>query len=258
MIAILRPTESVSLYQQIIGRGLRLDSGKKDCFILDYTGMGHDIYSPEISDKKPTKESVPVLVDCPDCGFENSFWGIVNFEGVMIEHYGRKCRGAELDPETLKPIPCGHRFRFKLCHKCGEENDLTARECFNCSATLIDADSKLKQARLSKNAHVMTPDSVELLERQDKNGNKFLDIRYFDYDSKYLNEIHYLNSETSLKKFNINFLRSHMRRPELGLEISDINEVLKYQALLRMPKFVIARKQDKFWKITEKIFVEEL
>ncbi len=40
-----------SLYQQIVGRGLRLSDDKKDCYILDYTGMGHDIYTPEISDK---------------------------------------------------------------------------------------------------------------------------------------------------------------------------------------------------------------
>lgn len=29
LIAILRPTESISLYQQIVGRGLRLSPGKK-------------------------------------------------------------------------------------------------------------------------------------------------------------------------------------------------------------------------------------
>lgn len=258
VIAILRPTESVSLYQQIIGRGLRLDSGKKDCFILDYTGMGHDIYSPEISDKRPTKQSVPVLVTCPQCGFDNDFWGIVNFEGEMIEHYGRKCRGAVHDPDTYEIKKCGYRFRYKICNKCNTENDLTARECSSCGNVLIDADSKLKQARLSKNAHVLTPDSVEFLEKVDKKGNQYLDIRYYDYDSQYLNEIHYLNNETSRKKFNINFLRSHMRRPELEFEIDSIDQVIKYQALLRIPKFIIARKQDKFWKITEKIFVEEL
>lgn len=38
LIAILRPTESVSLYQQIVGRGLRLSPGKEDCLILDYAG----------------------------------------------------------------------------------------------------------------------------------------------------------------------------------------------------------------------------
>ena len=258
VIAILRPTESVSLYQQIIGRGLRLDKGKKDCFILDYTGMGHDIYNPEISDKKPNKESVPVLVECPKCGFENHFWGLTNSDGIMTEHYGRKCRGAVHDAHTLEITPCGYRFRFKICSSCGEENDVTARECCKCEATLIDADSKLKQARLSKNTHVLKPDTIELSEQFDKNGNPYLEVKYYDYDAKYLSEIHYLNNQTAKKKFNINFLRSHMRRPELEFTPDSPQEVIHYQKLLRHPSFIIARKQGKFWRITEKIFTEEL
>lgn len=258
VIAILRPTESVSLYQQIIGRGLRISPEKTDCFILDYTGMGHDIYSPEISDKKPSRESVPVEIPCPDCGFENHFWGITDSEGYVLEHYGRKCRGAVEDPNTLEVIPCGFRFRFKVCPGCGHENDVTARDCTHCGGVLIDADSKLKQAKLSKNAHVMSPDTIELTEKMDKKGNAYLDIRYYDFDSKYVSEIHYLNNSTSQKKFKINFLRSHLKRPEMLPLFKKIDDVLNHQHNLRMPKFIITRKKDKFWKITEKIFTEEL
>lgn len=258
VIAILRPTESISLYQQIIGRGLRLNEDKKDCFILDYTGMGHDIYSPEISDKRTTTESVAVQVICPDCGFENDFWGIVDDDGVVTEHYGRKCRGGVEDPETYDFTPCGYRFRYKVCDKCSCQNDITARQCTNCDHVLIDADAKLKQAKLSKNSHVLKPDSIKMLQKTDKNGNSFLEVKYFDFDSQYLAEYHYLNNQTSVKKFNINFLRSHMRLPELNLEMVSVEEVIKYQRILRMPAFVIARKQGKYWKITEKIFAEEL
>lgn len=257
VIAILRPTESVSLYQQIIGRGLRLDQNKKDCFILDYTGVGHDIYTPEIGDKRPTTESVAVIVPCPKCGFENNFWGLTDDEGHVTEHYGRKCRGAEQDPDTLKIIPCGYRFRFKICNQCGEENDITARDCIKCNAVLIDADSKLKQAKLSKNAHVLKPDTVEYSEKMDKKGNFYLEIKYYDFDGKYLTEVHYLNNPTAIKKFHINFLRSHMRRPEFELPITEPSEVIRIQKLLRNPSFVIARKQGKFWRVTEKIFAEE-
>ena len=258
VIAILRPTESVSLYQQIIGRGLRLHEGKKDCFVLDYTGMSHDIYSPEISDKKPTPESVQVPIPCPQCGFENYFWGRVDHDGNITDHFGRKCRGGVQNPDTFEFEPCGYRFRFKICDECGAENDITARECEECKHTLIDADAKLKQARLSKNAHVMNPDTAELQEKVDKNGNSYLDVRYYDLDGQYLKEMHYLNNKTSLKKFNINFLRSHLRRPELRPSVQSVEDVLRMQSLLRMPSFVIARKQGKFWRITEKIFVEEL
>lgn len=258
VIAILRPTESNSLYQQIIGRGLRLSEGKKDCYVLDYTGMGHDIYAPEISDKRPAKDTVPVRIPCPECGFENDFWGHVDDEGNILEHFGRKCRGAKQDPKTYEYTPCGFRFRFKLCHVCGEQNDVTAKACEKCQAVLIDADTKLKQARLSKNAHILTPDKISFDERVDRNGNPYLEIRYYDCDAQYLSEAHFFNSPSSLKKFNINFLRSHLKRPEFAVAIQKPQDVIRYQPLFRLPAFVIARKQDKFWKITEKVFAEEL
>lgn len=258
VIAILRPTESVSLYQQIIGRGLRLDEGKKDCFVLDYTGMGHDIYRPEISDKKPTKDSEAVSILCPQCGFHNDFWGKVDEFGEVTEHFGRKCRGGIQDPVSFEFKACGYRFRFKICNKCGTENDVTARACTSCSAVLVDADAKLKQARLSKNSHVLKPDTIEMLEKTDKNGNPFLEVRYYDYDAEFLSEFHYINNQTSMKKFNINFLRSHMKKPELKLNIKSIDQIVRAQSYFRMPSYVIARKQGKFWKITEKIFIEEM
>lgn len=37
-LVIARPTASLSLHLQIIGRGLRTDEGKKDCIILDHAG----------------------------------------------------------------------------------------------------------------------------------------------------------------------------------------------------------------------------
>ena len=258
VIAIMRPTESNSLYQQIVGRGLRLSSEKKDCYILDYTGMGHDIFSPEVGDKRPAKGTVPVQVTCPQCLFENNFWGYADEDGEIIEHFGRKCKGATQDPKTLEIKPCGFRFRFKICHNCGTENDITARACEKCDAILIDADAKLKQAKLSKNSHVLTPDRITFEQRQDKNSNSYLEVRYYDYDAKYLSEAHFFSTSSAIKKFNINFLRSHLRRPELAVEFQTPAEVIRYQKLFRLPAFVIARKQDKFWKITEKVFAEEL
>lgn len=258
VIAIMRPTESNSLYQQIVGRGLRLSDDKDDCFVLDYTGMQHDIYAPEISDKKPAKDTVPVIVPCPVCEFENSFWGRVDDDGVMYEHYGRKCRGAVQDPKTLEIKPCGYRFRLKLCHVCGAENDITAKDCEKCHAVLIDADAKLKQAKLSKNAHVLTPDRITFEERRDKNSNPYLEIRYYDHDAQYMSEAHFFNNPSAIKKFNIDFLRSHLRRPELATELHSPQEVIKYKSLFRLPAFIIGRKKDKYWKITEKVFAEEL
>lgn len=258
VIAILRPTESISLYQQIIGRGLRLDTNKKDCLVLDYTGMGHSIFSPEIDDKKTASESVAVKVPCPECGFVNDFWGILDEAGNVLEHFGRTCRGGQVNPDTYELTPCGYRFRFKICDQCGAQNDISARDCSSCGTVLIDPDTKLKQARLSKDAHVLRPDSIEMLERVDKKGTPYLQVKYYDYDAQFVAEMYYLNNPTSLKKFTINFLRSHMRKPELKLNISSVSEAVKIRSQLRMPSFVIARKQGNFWKVTEKIFSEEL
>ncbi|MBO9667930.1 MAG: DEAD/DEAH box helicase [Bdellovibrio sp.] len=254
VIAILRPTESVSLYQQIIGRGLRLSPEKTDCLILDYTGQGHDLFSPEIDEDKPSPKSVMVEVPCPECGTVNSFWGIKDREGDLVEHFGRKCRGAFQDPVSGEIETCGFRFRFKRCPDCGEENDIAARSCQSCSAILVDNDKKLKEAMALKDAHVLRVDSMTFTKGQDKKGNERLEIRYYDVDAKALSEYFYLRTPEDGRAFYFNFIRMHNRRPEQKIFVKSVDDVLKNQAKFRPPLFVIARKQKAFWAIREKIF----
>src|SRR5690625_900405 len=92
LIALLRPTESVSLYQQIVGRGLRLSPGKADCLILDYAGNPWDLYAPEVGIPRPDSDAEPVQVECPACGHANLFWGKRDGD-LVIEHFGRRCQG---------------------------------------------------------------------------------------------------------------------------------------------------------------------
>lgn len=145
LIAILRPTESVSLYQQIVGRGLRLFPGKTDCLILDYAGNPYDLYTPEVGGAKPKGDSQPVQVFCPACGFANTFWGKCGPSGEVIEHYGRRCQGILEDDEGHRE-QCDYRFRFKSCPHCGAENDIAARRCHQCHEVLVDPDDMLKDA----------------------------------------------------------------------------------------------------------------
>jgi DNA repair protein RadD len=42
------------------------------------------------------------------------------------------------------------------------------------------------------------------------------------------------------------------------MDMTSPKQFLKYQVLMRKPSYVIARKQEQFWRITEKIFAEEL
>lgn len=255
VIAILRPTESVSLYQQIVGRGLRLFEGKHDCLILDYTGVPHDIFSPQIHERKPLDECVPVKVGCPRCKHENDFWGLTDNSGQIVEHFGKQCRGAIESPETGDLIPCGFRYRYQNCDRCGAENDIDAARCSNCGSEFIDPETKIREAMSSKNTHVMRPDTMTLERKVDGKGNERLEIRYYDLNAQHLSEVYFFSSPNDAKVFHYNFLRMHNRLPERRLEVRTIEEALRFRHLYRMPLFVIARKQDRFWKIREKMFL---
>ena len=254
LIAVLRPTESVSLFQQIVGRGLRLAPDKKDCLILDYTGQGHSIFSPEIDEDKPNNESVPVKVTCPECNFVNDFWGYLDEEGEVMEHFGRKCRGASEDPKTLAVLPCLYRFRFKCCDACGAENDIAARICCHCSATIVDTDKKLREAMALKGAHVMRPDSMTVEKGSDRKGRERLEVKYYDADGEHLTEYFFLSNSSEAKGFYYNFTRMHARVPERRLVINNIDDVFRNLQAFRIPMFVIAHKKKHFWQRREKIF----
>ncbi len=154
LIAILRPTESVSLYQQIVGRGLRLAEGKIECTVLDYAGNCYDLYQPEVGDPKPDSSSEIITIPCPACGFNNNFWGKLDSNGFLLEHFGRRCQGYFEDDEGTRE-ECGYRFRAKYCNECGADNDIAARVCHECDAILVDPDKKLKEALKLKDARIL-------------------------------------------------------------------------------------------------------
>lgn len=252
VIALLRPTESVSLYQQIVGRGLRLFPGKEDCLILDYTGLAHNLFHPEVADDKPHKHSVIVPILCPSCGHENQFWGTVE-NGEVVEHFGRRCTGVFENPESHEWAECGYRFRFKVCGSCGAENDIAARVCCECDVELVDPDKKLKEVMSLKDAHIMKPDSMQLSLRVDKKGER-LEVRYYDLDGEHLSEVFYYETFENKKAFEFNFLRFHKRLPEVNYQFKNIQNIVDHQSVFRVPRFIVARKSGKFWQIREKIF----
>jgi DNA repair protein RadD len=253
LIAILRPTDSVALYQQIIGRGLRRHNNKTDCLILDYTGLGHDIFSPEIGEKKPNSDSETVDVICPQCGYSNVFWGIKQ-EDFIVEHYGRKCLGAFESIETHEIEPCGYLFRFKRCPSCQCENDISKRYCSTCNDILIDPDAILKDAMSLKDAHILRCDSMTFERDTDKQGNSRLEVRYYDLNGEYLSEYFYFDSYSRRQGFYYNFVRSHIRNAGATFDVQSLEQVYLCIKLFAKPRFIVARKVNTFWKIREKIF----
>ncbi|EMT6381714.1 DEAD/DEAH box helicase [Providencia rettgeri] len=252
VIAILRPTESVSLYQQIVGRGLRLSEGKTRCLILDYAGNPHDLFRPEVGSSRPNSTSVPVQVFCPLCQFANIFWGKCTSDGQIIEHYGRRCQGWEED-ENRQKKQCEFRFRFKQCPHCGAENDIAARRCQKCQEVLTDPDDMLKAALKLKDALIIRCGGMQFITGSDSKG-KWIKINYFDEDGTSVSERFRLATPAQKRVFEYRFLREHQRAPGVPFKWNSANDILLQQSLLRYPQFIVARKKERFWEIREKIF----
>jgi len=252
LIAILRPTESVSLYQQIVGRGLRLAPGKKDCLILDYAGNPHDLFMPEVGVAKQKSDNQPVQVFCPSCGFGNLFWGKKTSDGTILEHFGRRCQGWFEDDDGLRE-QCDYRFRFKNCPNCNAENDIAARRCHQCDHILVDPDDMLKAALKLKDALVLRCSGMTLQPGHDAQGD-WLRVTYFDEDGADVSERFRLQTSAQRTAFEFIFVRPHLRAPGIALKFSTVEDLVAQQALFRHPDFVVARKKGQFWNVREKVF----
>lgn len=251
VIAILRPTESISLYQQIAGRGLRLYPDKTDCLILDYAGNDYDLFRPEPGSRRPSADVIPVQVHCPLCQCANIFWGKTTADGAVIEHYGRRCQG--LTPEGEQPAQCQFRFRFKICGQCGAENDIAGRICQQCQHQLVDPDDMLKATLQLRDARVMRCAGMTLLAGQDHQG-QWLKITYHDEDGAEISDKYRLSTPAQRQIFTRQFLRQHQAAPGVPLSWQNAEDLVQRAELFRHPDFIVARKQQRFWKISHKIF----
>jgi len=212
LIAILRKTESVGLLQQIIGRGLRLDDGKIDCLVLDYTTNlddhcpDGDLFAPVIKAKKGSDgEGGSVKACCPDCAHENEFSANIQYieyerdeagyildltgQQVMTDygpvsgHHGRRCvnylqTGAQGQYER-----CGYRWTSKECPECWHPNDIAARYCSECKAEIVDPNEKLVMEfrALKRDPNRLQTDTVISMTCKDgvsQSGNKTIRIEW--------------------------------------------------------------------------------
>ncbi|MDC0612095.1 DEAD/DEAH box helicase [Vibrio sp.] len=258
LIAILRPTASVSLYQQIIGRGLRLSEGKDECLILDYAGNQYDLFQPEIGEPKPTADSELITVPCPACGFNNSFWGKLDSNGYLIEHYGRKCRGFFTDEDTGEREHCDYRFRAKYCRDCGAENDIAARVCNQCDATLVDPDKKLKDALNLKDNLVFECVDMTLSTTKTDKGLTQLKVTYHSESGAQVHEFWNLRTKNQKAKFMQFFVQTHLADKHRVFNELSPQKVVDNQHRFRLPKYVIASKNGRFWSLRDRIFADEL
>lgn len=136
-IVFVRPTESLVLYMQCLGRGLRLADGKTDCLILDYAGnldRHGDIDNPIINKaiQQRDKDDPDYCIECFHCNSMNTLMA-------------RRCIGTKEDKR------CDHWFEWKDCLACGTKNDIVSRQCRSCHTELIDPNRNLRDIASNKN-----------------------------------------------------------------------------------------------------------
>lgn len=88
-VVIARPTRSLCLFTQIVGRGLRIDDGKQDVYIIDCGGciqwlitkcFGGNQYDDPINIDyiplcpEPPLDPLPEVKECPSCAAEVKRW----------------------------------------------------------------------------------------------------------------------------------------------------------------------------------------
>lgn len=253
LIAILRPTASAGLYQQMAGRGLRLAPNKDDCIIIDYAANGFDLYAPEIPQAKPASNAVPVQVLCPECGFANSFWGKVDADGDIIEHFGRRCQGL-VDDDVVgdnKKQQCSYRYRAKICPDCGAENDIAARSCTTCQSVMVDPDKRLKEVLGKKHHHLFKVMDMQLSQQ-----DNLLQVQYSDVDGNHFDEKFRLATAPQRRALYAVLLKPHDRTPGLPWpKLTTADEIIKLRARLRAPVLLLLQQKPKRgWQLVEKFF----
>ena len=139
-VVILRRIGSMSLYEQLVGRGVRRlrdtekDVGiiKNECLVLDYTDTTEVMASLfngdelDAAEKKRAEDKNEDMIECPDCSTMNSM-------------KARRCCGVSDGSR------CEYFYNAKICDHCHTENDTTARTCRKCGEWLIDPNEKLQR-----------------------------------------------------------------------------------------------------------------
>jgi len=90
LISCMRPTDSVVIHIQSIGRGLRSDKNKSDCLVLDYSGntaRNGPIDDPIIKVAGKGKKGGEIVKQCPKCELKHHI--------------------------SVKVCECGYEFKFQ-------------------------------------------------------------------------------------------------------------------------------------------------
>lgn len=260
-IAILRATESVSLLQQIMGRGMRLFDGKTECVVLDYAGNFEkhcpdgDLYAPQVKAAYQGTGGEPVEAMCESCNRVNMFTARPNDAGFNIDangyftdltglrimtqnhkgedvpmpaHYGRRCQHSHLRTGER----CDYYWSCKVCPVCDHANDISARFCSGCKCELIDPASKLIEMHIAHKKDPTKPQTEEVLS-----------ITYTQGVSRAGNDMITAEVTTPRRKFSVYLLENNTWQAQKRMAFS-----LATDEFTKLPRTITYVKKGDFWE----------
>ncbi|MDD5599432.1 MAG: DEAD/DEAH box helicase family protein [Victivallaceae bacterium] len=215
-IVLLRPTNSAGLLVQMVGRGIRLHPGKRDCLILDYGGniMRHgpvdmiQVKEPGAgTGEAPAKKCPECLalihaayMTCPECGYEfpppekSNLNAHAEAAGVLsgqvsyfdyevhgVEYSIHHKRGAPDDaPKTMRIEYCTGFNRYESEWVCPEHTGYARRKFeawWKRRSKVAPPDSAIEAVRLADDGALAKPSKTII---RAVAGEKFVNI--VDYE----------------------------------------------------------------------------
>lgn len=245
-VAYLRPTESLVLLVQTMGRVLRLSplTHKTEALVLDFAGnieRHRDWDNPVLlkAISQTIDKDKPLVIICPSCQEMNTV-------------DARRCIGLHNSKR------CDYYFEFKACPnaKCGIENDLAARHCRICKTEIIDPNEKLnlngiidqtKECQVLKASYAISEikNGIKLravYKCQEKNGKIFGII-----------ENYFSCSEKAKRVFYGQFVKQHCENPKkwyttldrkknMELMLQEVKTPLNMKVINSKNGFIIKKK----------------
>lgn len=242
-LLFLRPTESLVLAVQMIGRALRLYPGKESALILDcarnlerHSDWDDPLMLEAIKQTRDYEQEA--IFPCPTCTTMNTI-------------HARRCVG------LIEEKRCDWYFSWKGCHSCMKQVDITSRYCPHCQSELIDPNKKL------------TPISSQTMEVDVWNSKFWIQesgkytqllAKYQIDTNKHIYESYTPNaSEKSKNIFYGQFVRHHIE--DSSYWYPNLQNPMYLKAMLNHIKSPIRlklKKGEKGWSIQKKVFQDSL
>ncbi len=247
-IAYLRPTESLVLLVQTMGRVLRLSerTGKKESLVLDFAGnleRHRDWDNPLLLEalRQTIDKDKPLVIQCPACS------------GMNTEH-ARRCVGLIYNKR------CDYYFEFKNCpnEACQVKNDIAARHCRVCNQELIDPNGKLTldnikasftELKVIKARYSISETSkgyrVKCMYKcKDSNGNPHMAMEYYSPIN-----------EKAMRVFYGQFVRKHCQNSsEWYPYMHSFKKMGQMLQIIDSPFKLLVEPDRDNWKIKKKFF----